>query len=585
MARKSPAKAARPEPASQREMPKAKAKTSPGNGPASPPDGDLRLIPKPSEVVVRMYRQGLGDCFLLAFGSTDPAPPCYVLVDCGVHARQDEGPDRMMDVMEDIVPATGGRIDVVVATHEHADHLSGFVQKGSPFLDGRLKVGQIWLAWTEKPGDPQADTLRRHRNAARDVIRRAVEKLNVTTKVDLSEQLVGLGDFEKLVGAAPELEQNRAEIVRKKGRRERPSTAEVALEMLVQKVGTANVRYCEPGKLGPELPCSNTVRVHVLGPPRDEALLKKDRPTGRPDGPSRETYLAGRSNHLAFVHAPGLDDGDPFGQTLRLDDDLRYPFDGFHRRKYRALEQPDVEPAPRPRLEGREYFRSYDNYFKHDAWRRIEIDWLGAAETLALDLDSDTNNTSLVLAFERGEPGQGGVLLFVGDAQVGNWLSWRRQTYTTREGTAQTADALLSRTVLYKVGHHGSHNGTVKLDSTASDGDRTFGLELMPSQLIALVPVDRAAARKPMPRPWHMPHPPLYRRLLQKASGRVLCSDGQSPEAESEILNGLRPVGPSSSEWSPVPGLSNCRWREAPQLFKHGETCALYYEISFRALE
>ena len=44
------------------------------------------------------------------------------------------------------------------------------------------------------------------------------------------------------------------------------------------------------------------------------------------------------------------------------------------------------------------------------------------AGRLALQLDSDTNNTSLVLAIELIASGR--VLLFPGDAQVGNWLSW-----------------------------------------------------------------------------------------------------------------------------------------------------------------
>ena len=35
-------------------------------------------------------------------------------------------------------------------------------------------------------------------------------------------------------------------------------------------------------------------------------------------------------------------------------------------------------------------------------WRRIDADWMGVATTLAMQLDQDTNNTSLVLAFELG---------------------------------------------------------------------------------------------------------------------------------------------------------------------------------------
>src|SRR5205085_6914038 len=56
------------------------------------------------------------------------------------------------------------------------------------------------------------------------------------------------------------------------------------------------------------------------------------------------------------------------------------------------------------------------------SWRRIDDNWLGAANNLALQLDADTNNTSLALAIELSPGGK--VLLFPGDAQVGSWLSW-----------------------------------------------------------------------------------------------------------------------------------------------------------------
>jgi len=46
-------------------------------------------------------------------------------------------------------------------------------------------------------------------------------------------------------------------------------------------------------------------------------------------------------------------------------------------------------------------------------------------------LQSATNNTSLVLAIELED---GDVMLFAGDAQVGNWLSWQDLTWTLPAG-------------------------------------------------------------------------------------------------------------------------------------------------------
>jgi hypothetical protein len=118
------------------------------------------------------------------------------------------------------------------------------------------------------------------------------------------------------------------------------------------------------------------------------------------------------------------------------------------------------------------------------------------------------------LAFELCESGR--VLLFPGDAQVGNWLSWEGREWTFKEGratkTVSTQD-LLARTVLYKVGHHGSHNATL----------REKGLEMMSSrELAAMIPVSREMASK---MDWKMPFPSLFRRLQEKTGGRILDLD------------------------------------------------------------
>src|SRR5205823_8833606 len=120
--------------------------------------------PKGNEVLVRMYGQGLGDCFLLAFpraGAAEDARPVYVVIDCGVISGTPDGPDRMQRIVEDIKLTTldprataergqpTGHIDVLAITHEHWDHLSGFVQAQAEWQ--QIQVDAIWTAWTEKP--------------------------------------------------------------------------------------------------------------------------------------------------------------------------------------------------------------------------------------------------------------------------------------------------------------------------------------------------------------------------------------------------------------------------------------------------
>jgi hypothetical protein len=142
------------------------------------------------------------------------------------------------------------------------------------------------------------------------------------------------------------------------------------------------------------------------------------------------------------------------------------------------------------------------------------------------------NNTSLVLAFELTDSKE--VLLFVGDAQIGNWQSWTNVKFSDPDVNAAE---LLSRTVFYKVGHHGSHNATLKQG----------GLEAMTSsKLVAAIPVDQEFAHRPKggsPKGWDMPAGPLLSSLLEKTAGRVLRGDSDFPS------NFAKPQQLSDKEW------------------------------------
>jgi hypothetical protein len=131
----------------------------------------------------------------------------------------------------------------------------------------------------------------------------------------------------------------------------------------------------------------------------------------------------------------------------------------------------------------------------------------------------------------------GRVLLFPGDAQVGNWESWHDGDWTEENGLDKgkkiTARDLLSRTVLYKVGHHGSHNATL----------REKGLEMMTSpELVAMIPVDEKWALARKPKPWKMPFEPLYSDLKVRTKGRILRIDNGLVEPQgSSAWGSLQP--------------------------------------------
>jgi len=173
-------------------------------------------------------------------------------------------------------------------------------------------------------------------------------------------------------------------------------------------------------------------------------------------------------------------------------------------------------------------------------WRRIDGDWLRPAEQFALRMSKFVNNTSLVLAIEL--PNTKKVLLFVGDAQRGNWVSWLKlhdQSDATRspDEKNKTVMDLLRRTVIYKVGHRGSHNATMN-----SGGLKAMALGEFEDEFVAMIPAHQTWAEAVKPHPWLHPLEAIYKALLRKAKGRVFVMDRDLGSDRNLV---------SSSDWLP----------------------------------
>jgi glyoxylase-like metal-dependent hydrolase (beta-lactamase superfamily II) len=123
--------------------------------------------PKKFRARVRMYRQGLGDCFLMSFPRKHGAP-FHMLIDCGALGRDKKAMTAVVEHIEkSIAPEGGGksRLDLVIATHEHKDHLSGFNQARSVF--NRMEFGAVWLSWLENLTEHEASELKKAKRPAR----------------------------------------------------------------------------------------------------------------------------------------------------------------------------------------------------------------------------------------------------------------------------------------------------------------------------------------------------------------------------------------------------------------------------------
>ncbi|HZE71663.1 MAG TPA: hypothetical protein VE135_19320 [Pyrinomonadaceae bacterium] len=462
---------------------------------------------KAREVRIRMYKQGLGDCFLLTFPGK--SKPFHMLIDCGALKSKHYGEKEMQDVVAAIQLATGGgkgkakgRLDIVAATHEHWDHISGFLQAKKLFDD--IKVNNVWVAWTEEPENAAAQRLKKEFKKKKKAVQKALALLPSGQQSDARMGLYrhAISELSGFFGmGAP------------KG-----MTTDAAWKYILS-LGR-NV-YCDPKKRPLELSGVEGVRVYVLGPPEDPDFVRKTLS-------KKETYdEATRGLTLADSFLAAVSDPNDPDNELPDAKERSFPFDG----RYRI---PEADARRSQFFLDHYGFDEIDN--KAGKWRRINHEWLTVAGELALHLDSYTNNTCLAIAIELVESGQ--VLLFPGDAQVGNWLSWGELSWevTGIDGKMQTVkiEDLLKRTVFYKVGHHGSHNATL----------REKGLERMiDPNLVAMIPVHRPTADD---QEWKFPYPPLWKALKEKARGRVLLADAPDvTEIEDEAKKML-----TDHEWS-----------------------------------
>src|SRR5215510_8599342 len=124
--------------------------------------------PKKFRARVRMYRQGLGDCFLITFPQA-AGKLFHVLIDCGVLVGTADTMKGVVEHVRDTIrngkPDGRARVDLVVATHEHKDHLSGFNQARAVFnMD--FDFGAVWLGWTENLTKPEIKKIKEARKTA-----------------------------------------------------------------------------------------------------------------------------------------------------------------------------------------------------------------------------------------------------------------------------------------------------------------------------------------------------------------------------------------------------------------------------------
>jgi hypothetical protein len=382
------------------------------NPPAAPAARPVAAV-KATGLKVRMYRVGFGDFFLLTIPTA--AGPRYILIDCGVFkgttGKGDLG--SIVEAVEDLYQTTGGKLALVIMTHRHADHIAGF-SRAPRFKD--FTVSMVWMPYWEQFNDAagSANNLQleitqlafrlamQFRGRDDEAARMALDQLANATGVDFNAAAKG-----------------------------KPSGGNAAaLDILKNQFGKngKNVRYYAAHDT-PELPPELAgLTAEILGPPPKDAQ--------------------------AFIAVMDLKKG--VGQYLDSTTTSDAGTEAIHPFRSEWVDEQHQEYPDRNR------FRFNDPIDYREVQKAVgsaQPDMLAAA---AAKIDNFLNNQSLVVLFRFG----GKNLLFVGDAQAGNWEDWLYDLKapvvdpTTAGPLTPESQQILHTIDFYKVGHHGSTNAT-----------------------------------------------------------------------------------------------------------------------------
>jgi hypothetical protein len=440
---------------------------------------------KITHATVRMYCMGTGDCFIIKFFAKKEER-FKMMIDCGVWSGSKE---HLKEYITDLKAYVKNSVDLLVITHEHTDHVSVFEKCADLFTDD-FEVKQIWMGWSENDSLSKIKRWKTEHGEKKKALAMAAEKIDAAmkdpaTKATMQKDANGLAILGAKQVFAAAL-QNFADL-HLDGKPGQYKGFLEGMRIVKKEIAQDNIEYLYPGDIKEDLPGLEGVKFYVLGPPEKWAEVETEG-GGEGESYTHNKKLKGTDAFAAAILSAGT--------SVHLENIL--PFE-------KVYEEAGSSTQKLYESEGKKEEDKED-------WRKIDNDWLFSAGSLALRINSLTNNLSLALAIEFEDSKR--VMLFPGDAEYGSWSSWHRINWQgvepEKEGLHFTQD-LLRRTVFYKIAHHMSHNGTAQ----------RLGLNMMEHKdLAAMATLDYDVISDG----WKstMPNREMLQELLLKTKGRLM---------------------------------------------------------------